>query len=265
VLLNLAEVLHRITLVQCVPGYRDPERTDWEAIEELANLLPVEDAQLFYQIAIKGRAELGLAPDPRTGLEMTLLRMLAFRPAIAAPDAPVSGGTPEKAKSSKPPPAAARTASAKSAAPARIEPVIARPDKTASKETPAPSASDWVSLLESLNLSGQARELARNVQLKSRSDDRWDFAIAPALRYLGSENCISRLSEAISDRLGHAVNVRIIDDTSAGLRTAAALEEQKARESMSEAEKAINDDPTVRELKEQMGALLVEESIQPIQ
>ncbi len=265
VLLNLAEVLHRITLVQCVPGYRDPERTDWEAIEELANLLPVEDAQLFYQIAIKGRAELGLAPDPRTGLEMTLLRMLAFRPAIAAPDTPVSGGAPEKKKSGKPSPVAARPSAATSAAPASAEAAVARPGKAARKQPSPHSASDWVSLLESLNLSGQARELARNVQLKSRSDDRWDFAIAPALRYLGSENCISRLSEAISDRLGHDINVRIIDDTSAGLRTAAALEEQKARESMSEAEKAINDDPTIRELKEQMGALLVEDSIQPIQ
>ena len=38
VLLNLAEVLHRVTLVQCVPGYRDPERSDWDAIEELAEL-----------------------------------------------------------------------------------------------------------------------------------------------------------------------------------------------------------------------------------
>ena len=265
VLLNLAEVLHRITLVQCVPGYRDPERTDWEAIEELANLLPVEDAQLFYQIAIKGRAELGLAPDPRTGLEMTLLRMLAFRPAIAAPDTPVPGGAPEKKKSGKPSSAAARPSAATSAAPASAEAAVARPEKAARKQPSPHSASDWVSLLESLNLSGQARELARNVQLKSRSDDRWDFAIAPALRYLGSENCISRLSEAISDRLGHDINVRIIDDTSAGLRTAAALEEQKARESMSEAEKAINDDPTIRELKEQMGALLVEDSIQPIQ
>ena len=46
-------------------------------------LITAEDAQLFYQIAIKGRDELGLAPDPRTGLEMTLLRMLAFRPASA--------------------------------------------------------------------------------------------------------------------------------------------------------------------------------------
>ena len=81
VLLSLAEVLQRVTLAQRVPGYRDAERTDWPAIEELAGTLSVEDAQLFYQIAIKGRNELGLAPDPRTGLEMTLLRMLAFRPA----------------------------------------------------------------------------------------------------------------------------------------------------------------------------------------
>ncbi len=89
-LLNLAEVLHRVTLVQCVPGYRDPERSDWDAIETLAEQLTAEDAQLFYQIAIKGRAELGLAPDPRTGLEMTLLRMLAFQPATADAGSPSS-------------------------------------------------------------------------------------------------------------------------------------------------------------------------------
>ena len=49
VLLNLAEVLHRITLVQCVPEYRDAERSDWDAIVQLAGLLPLEDAQLFYR------------------------------------------------------------------------------------------------------------------------------------------------------------------------------------------------------------------------
>ncbi len=122
-----------------------------------------------------------------------------------------------------------------------------------------------MSLLNDLDLVGQARELARNVQLKSRSDDRWDFEIAPGLRYLGSESCVDRLSQAISSRLGHRVNVRIIDNESTKLETAAALEAQKVRNSMSEAERAINDDPTVRELKEQMGAKLVEDSIQPIQ
>ena len=271
VLLNLAETLHRITLVQCVPGYRDPERSDWDAIEELAQQLTAEDAQLFYQIAIKGRAELGLAPDPRTGLEMTLLRMLAFRPVEVGAEPPSSAGTPGKKPAGKQatgtPPRASRAASASAAAAAQpeVETGVTNNRDEPAGGSPKPPGSDWVTLLEELNLSGQARELARNVQLKSRSDDRWDFAIAPSLRYLGSENCINRLSEAISSRVGHEVHVRIVDDPSRKLQTAAALDERKVRESMSEAEKAINDDPTVRELKEQMGARLVEDSIQPIQ
>ena len=81
VLASLAESLHRICLVQCVPGYSDAERSDWDDIAGLAATLTPEDAQLYYQIAIKGREELGIAPDPRTGMEMALLRMLAFRPA----------------------------------------------------------------------------------------------------------------------------------------------------------------------------------------
>jgi DNA polymerase-3 subunit gamma/tau len=283
VLLNLAEVLHRVTLVQCVPGYRDPERSDWEAIEELAGLIPAEDAQLFYQIATRSRAELGLAPDPRTGLEMALLRMLAFRPAVAGSDSPSTaspGSVP--GKSGKAPPArtgaSGAVAAAKPAATARHHktesapappqneaaraPVSTRP--TASSATAA--GSEWMSLLSDLNLSGQVRELARNVQLKSRTEYRWDFVIAPALRHLGSDNCVSRLSEAISDQMGHPVSVRIIDDEKNNrLQTAAAMQEQKIRQTMSEAEKAINDDPTVKELKEQMGATLVEDSIQPLQ
>jgi DNA polymerase-3 subunit gamma/tau len=264
VLTNLAEVLHRVTLVQCVPDYRDPERSDWDAISQLAELIPAEDAQLFYQIAIKGRAELGLAPDPRTGLEMTLLRMLAFRPADAG--AAGQGSTPATgARATEP---ALPQAKRPSRAATQASPEPARPAEPAAKPQAAHEAappSDWVKLLGELNLSGQARELARNVQLKSRSDDHWDFAIAPALRYLGSDTCMSRLKQAISERVGHPVNIRLVDEERGELQTAAALEEQKVRENMSEAEKAINDDPTVRSLKEQMGAKLVEDSIQPLQ
>jgi len=280
VLLNLAEVLHRVTLVQCVPGYRDPERSDWDAIEDLAALLPAEDAQLFYQIATRSRTELGLAPDPRTGLEMALLRMLAFRPAPAGSDSSsAASSTPVPRKVSKAPSApSAATGKAAAAKPksgtasgkhraeaAPAEPPRAAPSETQKASSAAAAGSDWMSLLNELNLSGQARELARNVQLKSRSDDRWDFVIAPALRHLGSANCVNRLSQAISDQMGHPVSVRIIDDESARLQTAAALDEQKVRQTMSEAEKAINEDPTVKALKEQMGAQLVEDSIQPLQ
>jgi DNA polymerase-3 subunit gamma/tau len=272
VLLNLAEVLHRVTLVQCVPGYRDPERSDWDAIAQLAEIIPAEDAQLFYQIAIKGRSELGLAPDPRTGLEMTLLRMLAFRPADTASAEP--GSTPPKGAGpgkTTPPapkaPPAPKTVQAKATQTKAAQTKAAKTSVAAEVPEPksAAPASDWVSLLNELNLSGQARELARNVQLKSRTDDHWDFAIAPSLRYLGSDNCVSRLKQAISEQVGHPVNVRLVDQEKTELRTAAALDEQKVRDNMSEAERAINDDPTVRSLKEQMGAKLVEDSIQPLQ
>jgi DNA polymerase-3 subunit gamma/tau len=122
-----------------------------------------------------------------------------------------------------------------------------------------------MALLEQLELSGPVRELARNVQLRTRADDHWDFVIAPALRHLGSAACVSRLSEAISHRMGHSVRVRLFDEEGGEPVTAAAIEQQQLHRTRSEAEKAIRDDPTVQALQEQMGARLVEDSIQPLQ
>ncbi len=79
-LADLAEALHRIGLQQQVPGYDDPERPGWEALAFLTDRIAPEDIQLYYQIAVTGRRELELAPDTRTGCEMTLLRMFAFAP-----------------------------------------------------------------------------------------------------------------------------------------------------------------------------------------
>ncbi|MFC1797024.1 DNA polymerase III subunit gamma/tau [Pseudomonadota bacterium] len=277
VLLNLAEVLHRVTLVQCVPGYRDPERSDWAAISDLAQLLSAEDAQLFYQIAIKGRNELGLAPDPRTGLEMTLLRMLAFRPACTDSAGSTTGSGPLKARKpavvKKEPTARSKTAAAKPAVePAPIEPrepeLFSSPcsmPPVEATESSRTADDDWVALQGNLDITGQARELARNVHLQARSEDRWDFVIAPSLRHLGSETCVNRLGQAISKKMGHPVRIKLIDSEGQDIVTAAALDEQKIRQNMSEAEKAISDDPTVKALKEQLGARIVEDSIQPLQ
>jgi len=73
-------VLHRVAIAQAVPEAIDNSRGDRERILALAARLAAEDVQLFYQIGLNGRRDLPLAPEPRGGLEMTLLRMLAFRP-----------------------------------------------------------------------------------------------------------------------------------------------------------------------------------------
>ncbi|WP_034210516.1 DNA polymerase III subunit gamma/tau, partial [Arenimonas metalli] len=79
VLEDLATALHQIQLQQLVPGAAAPEgRVD---VAGLAARLSPELVQLWYQMAVTGRRDLGLAPSPRTGFEMSLLRMLAFRPA----------------------------------------------------------------------------------------------------------------------------------------------------------------------------------------
>lgn len=278
VLVSLAETLHRICLVQAVADYRDEDRSDWDSIQALAGRVAAEDAQLYYQIAVKSREELHLAPDPRTGLEMALLRMLAFRPADAEAggqrDATGSSGEipPRQARrdaDSRPAaagprrPAGAALSVPESASPDRAGPARSQEECAAARV--AGDDDDWIALSRRLELSGQVRELARNLQLKSRQDDRWEFVIAHSLRHLGSAACVDRLSRALSEQLGHAVSVCLVDSDELPLKTAASLEEQHLRIKMTDAEIAIDQDPTVRALREEMGATVIHETIQPLQ
>ncbi|PUA26584.1 MAG: DNA polymerase III subunit gamma/tau [Cellvibrio sp. 79] len=79
-LAEMLAVLHRIAIAQALPEAVDNSHGDRERILQLSQQLPAEDVQLFYQTALLGRRDLPLAPDPRAGFEMVLLRMLAFKP-----------------------------------------------------------------------------------------------------------------------------------------------------------------------------------------
>jgi DNA polymerase III subunit gamma/tau len=93
VLDELAGLLVRVAMKQTISDYEGDDLYAPELLERLAKVLSPEDVQLFYQTAITGRRDLGLAPDPRTGFEMTLLRMIAFRPAndASAGQGPATG------------------------------------------------------------------------------------------------------------------------------------------------------------------------------
>ena len=94
VLGDLISVLHRIAIAQTLPEAVDNSMGDKVQVTELAGVLTAEDVQLYYQVALMGRKDLPFVPDPREGLEMVLLRMLAFRPAGAKPrDISIQHGT----------------------------------------------------------------------------------------------------------------------------------------------------------------------------
>lgn len=85
-LASLLSILHRIAVVQLVPGALDNTQGDQEAVEKLAGSMSKEDVQLYYQIGVLGQKDLPYAPDPRSGFEMILLRMLAFEPIVPGAD-----------------------------------------------------------------------------------------------------------------------------------------------------------------------------------
>jgi len=87
VLAEILNVLHRVAIAQALPEAVDNGQGDRDRVLALAQALPAEDVQFYYQMGLIGRRDLPLAPDPRSGFEMVLLRMLAFRPA-GSDDAP---------------------------------------------------------------------------------------------------------------------------------------------------------------------------------
>ena len=87
VLAEILNVLHRVAIAQALPEAVDNGQGDRDRVLALARALPAEDVQFYYQMGLIGRRDLPLAPNPRSGFEMVMLRMLAFRPADSE-DAP---------------------------------------------------------------------------------------------------------------------------------------------------------------------------------
>ncbi|MFP5441097.1 MAG: DNA polymerase III subunit gamma/tau [Gammaproteobacteria bacterium] len=122
-LAGLISLLHRVGVAQVVPDAIDDSRGDREVVTALAERISAADVQLYYQAALIGRRDLPLAPDARAGLEMTLLRMLAFRPAGTPPAAAGGGAASGEPGAKKPEPATRASSPVTSAA--RAEPVRA--------------------------------------------------------------------------------------------------------------------------------------------
>ena len=93
---ELSNILHQMTIAQTVPDALDTSWPDQARIAELAARATIDDTQLFWQMAVGGRREVHLASSARAGLEMILLRMIAFRPAAVFQPQPAAGDSPAK-------------------------------------------------------------------------------------------------------------------------------------------------------------------------
>jgi DNA polymerase-3 subunit gamma/tau len=248
---ELAALLTRIALKQVVSDFAGDELYAPELLERLAAQLAPEDVQLYYQTAIMGRRDLPLAPDPRTGFEMTLLRMIAFRPAdsesLVAPRAPTA--TPS-----------ARAASARPAAPASAPGPGA--ERAAPAATPGAAVDTWAAIVGQLELQGAARQLASHCAFLGREGGVVRLAIDARNQPVRTRAQEDKLAQALSRYFGETIRLEF--STAAAADTPALAEQRSALAEREAARQTLDEDPTVRAFKERFGATLLPDSVRPV-
>jgi DNA polymerase-3 subunit gamma/tau len=242
---DMGVLLHRLSLAQVVPQSLSEDDPDTPALQALAQRFGAAELQLYYQIAVQGRAEIGLAPDEHAGFTMTLLRMLAFAPVAAA------GVLSAQATTRPQRPVAAATASA--APPSAI---------AATGQAAGVDPSAWADLVGQLGLSGMASQLALRCEMTRSGDSDMELRISAADEKLFDKPYRDKLTAALRRHLGAQLRVHFVSGETAGV-SPKAITDRKAGERQAAAVAEIRDDPFVRELIEQFDGSLDDASIKP--
>jgi len=258
-LIELAAFLQRLAIVQIVPdAAHQDEEFDAEALTRLARALSPEDVQLYYQIALGARRDLAMAPEPRVGFEMSLLRMLAFRPE------PVEGVAATAVLG-----AAARSAAGApvaAATPAALPGVGRAPQTPPQTAAPVPAtidAGNWASVVDAAGLSGMVRQFALNCVPGSFDNAVLRLQVDPAVAERRSKNTDDKLEKSLIAYLGREIKV-LYESAESSLITPARRRVMAEQDKTLRAAEAFEDDPTVKGLRERFGAEVDLTSVKPL-
>ncbi|MXW44993.1 MAG: DNA polymerase III subunit gamma/tau [Gammaproteobacteria bacterium] len=278
ILAEMAAALQRLALLQTVGEGVLDEDDDAEMLAPLAEALPADQVQLCYEIAIQGRSKLALAPDPGLGLEMTLLRMLAFRPVSAAKatrsSAPSRPAPVPEAPAAPPPEAPVASAPEAPAAPAPEAPAALAPDApeedgtreevSASVGEEALSPGEWPETVAGLGLEGLSGDIAEHSELVDAGGGCLRLRLDGAHENLLTEDVRQELESAL---LAALPDVRKVEIEIAGAGkgdTLAARNRAEERRRQQRAEEEFKADPFVQASLEIFDATIEVGSIRPV-
>ncbi|KGP64371.1 DNA polymerase III subunit gamma/tau, partial [Legionella norrlandica] len=290
VLDEILNYLHQITIYQCIAD-SNPLINPAPEIKELAKEFSAEDTQLFYQIGIKGREEIHLAPTLAIGFNMTMLRMHTFKPASLAPRPPLAfeqnntiiestsnafgkptgkEDKPEEMKREDNMSSSvhedSNIASVKILATEEFE---KKPDKS---ETPLPILLDreknsspsesinWASIVPQLKLSGLALNAVENAEFLGKEGREITLGVDKGHLSLFAPTTINRIETALTNY--YKSPIKIILDSKNAVKTSPAQQKEKATQRKQEdAEIALRNDPVFQQLQQEFSAELVKNSI----
>jgi DNA polymerase-3 subunit gamma/tau len=234
VLGDILTLLQQIALAQIVPTSIDKNQPETELILRLAQQLTPEDVQLFYQIGLIGRRDLPLAPEPRGGFEMVMLRMLAFRPVTQST---TQNYVPNPIQTTKP-----------------IQ-TTPSPTKSALVSVPTqsinPTNSEWGNIIQTLGLKGGIRQLANNCELKKHEGNSWHLNLPPQYKIALTPNRKKSLEDLLGKHYGASQTVHIYTESA---ETPAMQIRQVKEDSQRYIAKKLETEPFVIYMKENCNA-----------
>ena len=269
---ELSNALHHMTIAQTVPDAMDTSWPDQARIVELAARATLDDTQLFWQMAVSGRREVHLASSARAGLEMILLRMIAFRPA-AIIHLPTESGDPP-AKKPEPPATPVDSEAPQPSEPApnpredTIAAQAAEPEASEADESGMVDAADaltperWPEGFEMFRFTGILHNIALNLALIDSRGGALQFCIKEKDATLLNERHPAQLSQALSQQLGQSVTATITVSDHDG-RTPAQYRAALAAARLAEAEQAISSDQALNGLIAAFDGHIIPGSIRP--
>jgi DNA polymerase-3 subunit gamma/tau len=270
-LVELAAFLQRIAIVQIVPeAALQDEEFDADSLARLAQAITPEDVQLYYQIALGGRRDLAMAPEPRMGFEMTLLRMLAFRPDAAALHGNTNGRTAAAANPTRATGASATGTSVTGASAAGTSVTGAADAMGPGAVVPAASgvrltsidASNWPAVVEAANLSGMVRQFALNCVPAAFEHGVLALKLDQATADRRTRPIEDKLLQGLSKYLGR--DIRLTFETAQSvLATPARQRLLQEQDKVVRAAAAFEADPAVKGLRERFGADVDAASVKP--
>ncbi len=216
--------LHQIACQQTLPSLAPSNK----AILSFAKTISPELIQLFYQIGLHGRRDIPLAPTPKIGFEMAMLRMLAFTPATAT----------EKKNLNK------RDTVMKKVAPPPIE----------------DNQSHWQNLCATLPFNGLQKVIAENCILREITDQHYHLLIEPTQHVLVNANLVKSISECLSQHTQKPLTVTIEPGTN-DMMTPQVINAKQHLANLEIAKHALQQDPMAAAIQNKFNATLQEDSI----
>ena len=272
---ELLTVLHNVSLFQILPEAVAAKQADSRLVRELASVLGKEDVQLYYQIGLLGKRDLPLAPNPASGFEMTLLRMLTFSPE----GEPGVGGDAAESQDKKSVSSSGaentgvareiqpkKSASSKATTPTRR--AVAQSGATDNGHFGTPSLSDpavWATFVEDSAFTGVTRELAMNLCPESYDSKNQvlTLSLMPGLASMRSPSRQKSLEKKLEAFCGSSVRLEIAEDGKVSGETPAMVQVRREQEEKDQAFKTLMDDPAVQGLVSAFDATAVPESVTP--